>query len=342
MTEQIAPEWGAARTGPLTGVRVLDLSQQLPGPYGTALLASLGASVIKVEPPAGDPARQIDPPMFDRLNRDKSIVTIDLKSDTGRYQLAALLVDAKVFIEGFRPGVAARLGVDPDRLLARHESLLYCSLSGFGQTGPLAQQPAHDINVQAAAGALAPDERHDRIGVAWVDLSAGMTAALSIVAAIHGGRTGYLELSLFDTALSWAELKPNAAAAREPVYGTVRASDGSSFAISLLEDAGWPRLCAALGWTDWQTDARYVDYQSRLGGAVEIRARLDETFARLDSAAVMGLSERFDVAIVPLDPRHPIVLAQREARRLVHDFSAPTVPLPVPRPSARASNDETN
>src|SRR6185437_10877292 len=128
---------------PLAGRTVVDLSQQLPGPFATLLLRSLGARVIKVEPPAGDPAREIDPPMFARMLADKEVVVIDLKSEAGKAELRRLVTDADVFFEGFRPGVAARLGADWETLSGFNPRLVYCSLSGYGASGPLAGEPGH-------------------------------------------------------------------------------------------------------------------------------------------------------------------------------------------------------
>ncbi|MDX6326236.1 MAG: hypothetical protein QOK15_2590, partial [Nocardioidaceae bacterium] len=141
---------------PLAAMRVLDLSQQLPGPYCTLLLASLGASVTKVEPMHGEPARHLDPVMFQRVNQGKTSLRLDLKTTEGQEKLRDLARDSDVFVEGFRPGVTARLGCDFARLTRLSPALVYCSISGFGQSGPLGSQPTHDLSLQAMAGAIGP------------------------------------------------------------------------------------------------------------------------------------------------------------------------------------------
>ena len=140
---------------PLKGVTVIDLSRFLAGPYCTAMLADLGAEVIKIETPQGDDSRQIGPFIdgesvyFSLLNRGKYSLTLDLKSDEGKERFYALCASADVLVENFRPGVAARLGVDEASLKAINPGLIYCSISGFGQQGPLSAKPAYDIIAQA-------------------------------------------------------------------------------------------------------------------------------------------------------------------------------------------------
>ena len=193
MSDDIWPE--PASDGPLTGLRVVDLSSQLPGPYATALLADLGASVVKIEPPAGDVARRVDPTMYERLNRRKTVIRLDLKSIEGRARLHALVEEAAVVLEAWRPGVAQRLAADPAFLSAINPNLLYCSLTGYGQDGPLAGRGAHDLNIQAAAGALDSSVGTDRVGVAWVDLATGQAAALALAAHWHAGPSGIIDVA---------------------------------------------------------------------------------------------------------------------------------------------------
>ena len=146
--------------GKLSGIKVVDLSLFLPGPMLTMMMADQGANVIKIEPLAGDPARDQAPfegdqsVWFRNLNRGKDCRRLDLKSDAGRSELWALIESADVFVEGFRPGVMARLGFDYAAVSARHPAIVYCSISAFGQSGALAHHPAHDMAVQAMAGFL--------------------------------------------------------------------------------------------------------------------------------------------------------------------------------------------
>lgn len=287
---------------PLTGVTVVDLSQQLPGPFSTLLLRTLGARVIKVEPPGGDAARLIDPDMFERVGAGKELVVLDLKSDDGRERLHELVADADVFFEGFRPGVARRLGADWETLSAINPRLVYCSLSGFGAAGPMADRPGHDINFLALAGGL-PDGLSDGqalIRVPWVDLAAGTNAALTIVAALlDRTATGVgrrLEIAMLDAAAVWSAAKQPREGA-EGAYGVFATADGQRVAVAVLEEAMWERLCTALGWTDWLEDPAMTDHDHRRSLAPQIAARLREALAARSAAEIVALAEQHDVPI---------------------------------------------
>ena len=170
----------------LEGVRILDLGIWRPVPYATQLLVEMGADVIKVEPPGGDPMR-VFPELFAVLNAGKRNIVVDLKNEDGVAHVLALVTDADAVIEGFRPGVADRLGVGYDSLRAVNPAIVYCSISGYGADGPLAQVPGHDVNYQAYAGVLRP-----RGGVAEFRIAArgrpgaGVTAAMATIAGASG------------------------------------------------------------------------------------------------------------------------------------------------------------
>lgn len=199
--------------GAFAGLRVLDFTQNLPGPYCTMLLAALGADVVKVEPPRGDPARLIGK-LFDHLNQRKASVVLDLKRDQDRERMLALASEADVVVEGFRPGVMARFGADAAALQASNPKLVYCSISGFGQRGPYADRPAHDLNYQALTGVCHmmrdADGRPRGAALPLADLSGSMTAFGAIAAALYArerdGVGRYLDVTLADTLLSWAHL----------------------------------------------------------------------------------------------------------------------------------------
>lgn len=289
-------------SAPLDGMRVLDLSQQLPGPYATFLLAALGAEVTKVEPLAGDAARHLDPEMFAHVNAGKASIVLDLKTDADRRALRDMVGEHDVFVEGFRPGVTARLGCDAATLHAVRPELVYCSISGAGQEGPLAGHPAHDISLQAMAGVLAADADVTRIGVPWVDLAVGTSAALAITAAWHAGEGCYLDMSMLDAAVAWAGVKPAALApGPEPTYGTLRTADGDRVVIALLEDPMWVRLCAALGWSDWGSAPHLARYGDRRRHGAEIRARLERDVGARTLDELVALAEEHDLPIGPAD-----------------------------------------
>jgi crotonobetainyl-CoA:carnitine CoA-transferase CaiB-like acyl-CoA transferase len=286
--------FGAA---PLAGMRVVDLSQQLPGPYASLLLASLGACVIKIEPPGGDAARHLDPEMFANVNAGKSSQTLDLKDLTAREQLYELIAEADVFIEGFRPGVTKRLGCDYETVKRLRPNMVYCSISGFGQKGPFATKPTHDLSLQAMVGALADNAVVDRIGVPWVDLATGTSAAFAITATWHQGGGGYLDMSMLDSAVAWSRVKPAAVHDVEPTYGTFTTSDNKQIVLALLEDSMWERLCTALQWNDWSSNPDYSSYLDRRRRAEIIRERLKPSLLALSQQDVLDLAGQFDLPL---------------------------------------------
>lgn len=202
----------------LAGLRVVDLTQFLPGPMMTLMLADQGADVVKIEPPGGDPARAM-PPFIDdesvwfrNLNRGKTCVTLDLKTEAGTAALWALIDGADIFVEGFRPGVADRLGFGAAAVRARFPRLVYCSISAFGQSGAMAHHPAHDLAVQALAGFLSVNDGADGVpvvpGVPSADMAAGLTALSAVLMALLAReRTGVgdtLDIAMFDSLLPWS------------------------------------------------------------------------------------------------------------------------------------------
>ena len=203
--------------GKLSGIRVIDLSMFLPGPMLTVMMADQGADVIKVEPAAGDPARTQGPfedghsIWFANLNRGKASVVLDLKSEAGKAALADLIRGADVFVEGFRPGVMARLGFGWDDVRALNPRIVYCSISAFGQHGALAHHPAHDMTVQALAGFLSVNDGPDGTpavpGVPAADVAAGLTGLAAVLMALIGrektGQSDYIDIAMFDSLLPW-------------------------------------------------------------------------------------------------------------------------------------------
>ena len=203
--------------GKLSGITVIDLSQFLPGPAVTVMMADHGATVIKIEPPGGEPVRGMAPfengqsVWFSNLNRGKHSRVLDLKSDAGKQALRALIADADVFVEGFRPGVMARLGFDYASVRALNPRIVYCSISAFGQHGALAHHPAHDMAVQALAGFLSVNDGPDGTPVVpalpSADMAAGLTALSAVLMALLGraqtGEGDYIDMAMFDSLLPW-------------------------------------------------------------------------------------------------------------------------------------------
>lgn len=253
---------------PLAGVQVLDFSRLVPGPYCTALLATMGANIVKVEDTRAGDLTRLMPPLVDgvgwifrRLNRGKQSVALDLKTLEGQAVAQQLAAASSVVVEGFRPGVAQRLGIDFATLAACNPRLVYCAISGFGQEGEYRDLPGHDLTYAAMSGlldALSPDQPLVP-GVQIVDTASSLLAAMRILAALYSIDRGpqYLDVSLYEAAqtlmplnLEEASLEPAGAPSlldvlrggeRNDVY---RCSDGSFIAITPLEEPFWHRLCS--------------------------------------------------------------------------------------------------
>jgi crotonobetainyl-CoA:carnitine CoA-transferase CaiB-like acyl-CoA transferase len=249
---------------PLSGVRILCLAEQWPGPYAGLLLADLGADVILVERPGGgDPSRRF-PGLFASLNRNKRSVTLDLKSSQGHASFLELVDTADVVMEGFRPGVMARLKLSAEELRLRKPELVVVSISAFGQNGPLAGVAGHDLSVQAAAG-LVQVPKGQEAQAAWSmlplgDIASAMFAALGVVTALlarkNSGLGSTIDVSMLDSLVSWMTpfLMPplNKLPTRElppldPGYGLFLTADARQITLSIAgEDAMWRALCQIL------------------------------------------------------------------------------------------------
>ncbi|MBM3566239.1 MAG: CoA transferase, partial [Alphaproteobacteria bacterium] len=264
----------------LSGVRVLDLGQYLPGPAAAQMLADMGADVLKVESPAGDPLRGLDPatgkdvagvsPYYAAVNAGKRVASLDLKSAEGKGAFERLIAAADVLIESFRPGRLAKIGLGPDRLRALNARLVHVALSGYGQTGPLRDAAGHDLNYLAMTGALAASGPETAPAIAWppvADHAAAMQAALCVLGALMGraktGKGAFVDASLAETVLSWQAWGLTAAAgpgvAREGAvlnggaayYRVYRAKDGKFISLGAIEPVFWRNFCRAVGRADW-------------------------------------------------------------------------------------------
>ncbi|MDA8046030.1 MAG: CoA transferase [Actinomycetota bacterium] len=315
---------------PLSEMTVVDISQQLPGPYCTALLASLGARVIKVEPPIGDPARSIDPAMFAMVNDGKEFVRLDLKAAGDVERLHRLVAEADVFVEGFRPGVAARLGAGVDTLAALKAALVYCSISGTGQSGPLAGVPVHDLNLQGLAGIRGTEVG---IGIPWVDLGTASMAALAIVAswgkALVTGRGCFIDAAMLDTSVLWGRVKEEAHDREEPTYGRFATSDGLEVTVAVLEDHIWRRLCLAFGWQDWVDHGDLATYAERVVRASEIRSRLAEACLCRSRDELVDLAVEYDLPMTPSGASIGSAAEKHLLLRALGPVSGRSVPAPL-------------
>jgi crotonobetainyl-CoA:carnitine CoA-transferase CaiB-like acyl-CoA transferase len=274
---------------PLEGLVVIDFSTTLPGPYCSSLLVRLGASVTCLEPPGGDALRTAQPAAFESVGRGKQSVVVDLKDPVARDFALGLVDDADVVLEGWRPGVAGRLGVGPEVCLQRNVRLVYCSLSGYGASSPLTARPGHDLNFVAEAGAA---DLCAQAGFPVADLSAGMMAAIRVLAAVIGARqTGsgaFVDVSATGAVLDWVNAIGGARAPefvagveRMPQYGVFPTADGERLALGVAsEDHLWRALIGALGRPEWGT----MTAAQRLDARAEIRSYLRQEISRRTSA----------------------------------------------------------
>jgi crotonobetainyl-CoA:carnitine CoA-transferase CaiB-like acyl-CoA transferase len=315
---------------PLQGVRVLDLSIWRPGPYATSLLVALGADVLKVEPPGGDPMRHYAE-LFESINAGKRSIVLDLKDGDDRAQALDLAAEADVLVEGFRPGVMARLGLDERAVRAAHPGLVYCSISGYGQNDPRAALPGHDLNYQAWAGALTPEGGTAQMSPLPVaDLAAGLTAAFGICAAVLGraatGAGAYLDVSMTDVLATWtgrARSSDEGASASGPVpgYGLFTTADGGQIALGVLsEQHFWSALCSELGLVGLTA----LDFAERSSRGSELQRTVSAAIAGRTQDDLVDALVAANVPVAPvLDragmlasapfPRFPIRLARAEA-----------------------------
>ena len=310
----------------LTGIKVLDLSRVLAGPYCTMVLGDLGADVIKVEPPEGDETRGWGPPFaggesayYLCVNRNKRGIVINLKTDEGKKKLRDLALRSDVLVENFRPGTLNKFGLDYETLHELNPKLIYCSITGFGQTGSMKDKPGYDFMIQALGGLMSitgvPDGEPMKTGVAVVDLFAGQNAIIAILAALQArtltGRGQHLDISLFDSQLGWlANVASNYlisgklpkrhgnAHANIVPYQSFQASDGW-FAIAVGNDKQFVRLCEMLGKPEIAADEKFAMNSGRVQNRAEIISLLSSIFKK---ASVSEWLTRLDEAEIPCGP----------------------------------------
>ena len=349
--------------GPLDGIRVLDLTRVLAGPFASQMLADLGAEVIKVEPPDGDDTRHF-PPMregvshyFLSVNRTKKSIVIDLKTEEGVALLRRLASKSDILIENYRPGVMDRLGLDYAGLAADNPGLIYCAISGFGLTGPLRDRPSFDIVVQALSGALSVNGELGReptkLGIPLGDLVGGVYGPIGILAALHErtrtGRGRLVDISLLDGLIGMLGYLAQLAffTGEDPVpqgsqhanltpYGIFPAKDGS-IVIACLTDSFWQRICNALDLEVARADPRFATLQGRK----DHRAPLTELInARTAEKTVEQLAALFTEHQVPHAPvlgvQAALSQAQATERAMVVEVDHAVLgPIPIVAPSIK-------
>jgi len=337
--------------GPLAGVRVLDFTRVLAGPAASLALADLGADVIKIEPPGGGdetrgfpPTREGESHYFLAVNRGKQSVVIDLKSPEGVALATDLSAKCDIVIENYRPGVMDRLGLGYEALRAVNPGLIYCAISGYGQTGPLRDRPSFDIVLQAMSGALSMNgEAHGlptKLGIPLGDLVGGINGPIAILAALHErhatGRGRYIDISLMDGLLGMLGYIAQLAffTGRDPVrqgsqhpnlvpYGIFPAKDndgqpGGSIVIACLTPGFWGRICTSIGRPELTDDPRYDTLEKRRDAREEVNAIVSAFTSQHSVDELVALFTAHEVPHAPiLGVTEALSQPQAQARGMV-------------------------
>ena len=338
--------------GALAGLRVLDVTQVMAGPFCAMLLADLGADVIKIEPPGGDMTRRMpgavgdDTPAFNAVNRGKRSVVLDLKTAAGREALAQLAPSADIFVENSRPGVMATLGLDYATLSARNPRLVYASISGYGQTGPDRAKGGLDLIAQAVSGIMSvtgtPEGPPTKVGVPLTDLGAALFALTGILAALeyrHRSGTGqHVDTSLVDAgvALSVWEATEYFAGAGVPAplgsahrmvapYQAFQCADGA-VTIGASTDVLFERLCGALGHPEWPGIAEFADNASRVRNRTALAKRIESVTRLQPRRHWLAAFEASDIPCGPINSYAEVFAdPQVVARDMVVTVDHPTL-----------------
>ena len=332
---------------PLTGIRVLDLSRVLAGPYCTMVLGDLGAAVIKVESPEGDETRGWGPPFAEGesayylcVNRNKRSIIVDFKTDEGRAILYELIKRSDVLVENFRPGTLARFSLDSESVSAVNPKLVYCSITGFGQTGPLRDKPGYDFMIQAMGGLMSITGESDgepmKVGVAVADLFAGQNAVIAILAALQAraktGKGQHLDISLFDSQVG---MLANVASsylvsgnlpkrygnshANIVPYQSFQASD-TWFVIAVGNDRQFEKLCGVIGELELGRHERFQLNSERVKNREELISMLKPIFLTRSASEWLSMLEEAGIPCGPINTLDEVFSMPQVAARdmLIH------------------------
>ena len=338
----------------LDGIRVLDLSQYIAGPQATQMLGDLGADVVKVEPPGGDPARQWGPPfwggdapIFLAFNRNKRSIVVDMKSPEGREVIDCLLARADVVVQAFRKGVIERMGFDYEAVKAKHPKIVYASLTGYGSEGPYANTPGYDPLLQAYSGIMSitgqPDGPPARVGGSVGDIGSGYLIALGVLAALRKrdaeGVGSLVECSLLDTSLGWIgyHMMTYLAGGNVPQrmgtglkmiapYESFPTKDGDLM-ICGGNDGIFQRLCEALEIPEAANDPRFLDNPLRVKNYSALRELLSSRTRELTTEELDKLLKAHRVPCSPIQSIDQVVDdPQVSANRIFDPVPHPRVP----------------
>jgi crotonobetainyl-CoA:carnitine CoA-transferase CaiB-like acyl-CoA transferase len=338
---------------PLQGIRVLDLSRVLAGPYCTMVLGDLGADVIKVEPPEGDETRGWGPPFAEGesayylcVNRNKRDIVVNLKTDEGKKILRELALQSDVLVENFRPGTLNKFGLDFETLHELNPRLIYCSITGFGQTGSMKDKPGYDFMIQAIGGLMSitgePDGEPMKTGVAVVDLFAGQNAIIAILAALQArtltGCGQHIDIALFDSQLGWlanvasnylisGKLPKRYGNAHPNIvpYQSFQASDGW-FAIAVGNDRQFARLCEVLDKPELALDERFAANSARVQNREELINMLKSIFVMRRADEWLSLLEQAEIPCGPINNFEQVFsMPNVQEREMLVKMNHPTI-----------------
>jgi crotonobetainyl-CoA:carnitine CoA-transferase CaiB-like acyl-CoA transferase len=341
--------------GPLRGVRILDLTRALAGPYASGLLADMGADVIKIENPSEPDGVRTSLPRvngvsnhFMNFNRNKRSLPIDLSVDQGRELFLKLVATADVVVENFRPGVMDNLGLSYETLSVINDQIILCSISGFGQTGSFRANPAYDVIVQAMSGAMSvtgePGGEPVRLGVPMGDLSGGLFGAIGILSALHdrsvSGKGQSIDVSMLDglthLMLYYSVDYLNAGLTVGPVggrhnhiapYGVLPVSDGH-LVVAIITKKFWLLFCEAIERPDLIVDERFLTTSSRLKNKDELYSILDEVLKQRTQAEWTAIFEKASIPFAPMltvdqVAEHPLFREREMFVETVHPVAGP-------------------
>ena len=349
--------------GPLDGIKVLDLTRVLAGPYATMLLGDLGAEVIKIEQPdTGDESRNFGPfkngfsLYFMSVNRGKRSVTLNLKTERGQAIFKQLLTHTDVLVENFRPGTMEKLGLDYDVLKTEYPSLIYAACSGFGQTGPYAQQGAYDMIIQGMGGIISitgePDGPPVRVGTSISDITAALFTTIGVLSALHHrnqtGKGQFVDVAMLDSLVAVLENAvvryfatgeaPKPLGARHPAitpFEAFASADGHVI-IALGNDTLWAKFCAHVNRENLISDKRFRTNADRTENHAELFPILSEVMAQRTTDAWIHALGKIGVPCGPINAMdkvvsHPQVQAREMITRIAHQITGevevPGVPI---------------
>lgn len=339
--------------GMLAGITILELGQVIAGTFGGVILADLGAEIIKIEPHRGDTARNPNiAPLGDEsaihlfMNRGKKSVVLDLKSDRGRQIFYDLVDQADVVVDNFRPGVMARLGIDHEALKARNPDIITVSITGFGETGPLKDKAAFDLVVQAYSGHMDitgdPDGPPARMGAPMADISGGIYACISILAALVGrernGTGQHVDVAMLDSLihlLSYDALDHLTTGKRVTRHGSAHAhmvpwqafatTDGY-IVVAARDEKFWVNLCDAIDRPDLKTDQRSADNAARVTNRAEVVPILEAVFRTKSKAEWLDILDRFDIPSAPVNDLGDVFTDEHvRSRGMVETYEHPVL-----------------